>query len=54
MASATWRDGKRYAWLLGVLLPTLPFMVYALVQLTGWGVFWFFGADPDVRGVSAA
>jgi len=38
-----WRDGKRYAWLLGVLVPTLPFMVYGLVQLTGWGAFWFFG-----------
>jgi alkane 1-monooxygenase len=43
MTSATWRDGKRYAWLLGVLVPTLPFMVYGLVALTGWGVFWFFG-----------
>jgi alkane 1-monooxygenase len=38
-----WRDGKRYAWLLGVLVPTLPFIVYALVRLTGWGAFWFFG-----------
>ena len=31
----TWRDGKRYAWLLGVLVPTLPFIVYGLVALTG-------------------
>ena len=38
-----WRDGKRYAWLLGVLVPTLPFMVYGLVRLTGSGAFWFFG-----------
>ncbi len=38
-----WRDGKRYAWLLGVLVPTLPFIVYSLVRLTGWGAFWFFG-----------
>ncbi|MFZ0377935.1 MAG: alkane 1-monooxygenase [Solirubrobacteraceae bacterium] len=38
-----WRDGKRYAWLLGVLVPTLPFIVYALVRLTGLGAFWFFG-----------
>jgi alkane 1-monooxygenase len=43
MTSAAWRDGKRYAWLLGVLVPTLPFMVYGLVALTGWGAFWFFG-----------
>jgi alkane 1-monooxygenase len=38
-----WRDGKRYAWLLGVLVPTLPFIVYGLVHLTGWAVFWFWG-----------
>jgi alkane 1-monooxygenase len=40
---AAWRDGKRYAWLLGVLVPALPFIVYGLVQLTGLGVFWFWG-----------
>ncbi len=38
-----WRDGKRYAWLLGVLVPTLPFIVYGLVHLTGLGFFWFSG-----------
>ncbi len=40
---AAWRDGKRYAWLLGIVVPTLPFIVYGLVHLTGLGVFWFFG-----------
>ena len=43
MATATWRDGKRYAWLLGVVVPILPFIVYGLVHLTAWPVFWFFG-----------
>ena len=38
-----WRDGKRYAWLLGVLVPTLPFIVYGLVHLTGLEIFWFSG-----------
>lgn len=38
-----WRDGKRYAWLLGILVPTLPFIVYGLVHLTGLGLFWWFG-----------
>ncbi len=38
-----WRDGKRYAWLLGVLVPTLPFIVFGLVHLTGLGFFWFSG-----------
>jgi alkane 1-monooxygenase len=41
--TATWRDPKRYSWLLGVLVPTLPFMVYGLVQLTGLGFFWWWG-----------
>ena len=40
---AAWRDGKRYAWLLGVVVPTLPFIVYGLVHLTGLGFFWFWG-----------
>jgi alkane 1-monooxygenase len=42
-AAPAWRDGKRYAWMLGLLVPTLPFIVYGLVHLTGLGVFWFGG-----------
>jgi alkane 1-monooxygenase len=42
-AAARWRDPKRYAWLLGLIVPTLPFLAYGLVQLTGLGVFWFYG-----------
>jgi alkane 1-monooxygenase len=38
-----WHDPKRYAWLLGLLVPTLPFLSYGLVHLTGLGVFWFYG-----------
>ena len=40
---ATWRDPKRYAWLLGLLVPLLPFMAWGLVEATGSGVFWFWG-----------
>lgn len=43
LTPATWKDGKRYAWLLGLLVPTLPFIAYGLVEATGLGVFWFFG-----------
>jgi alkane 1-monooxygenase len=43
LTPTTWHDGKRYAWLLGLLVPTLPFIAYGLVHLTGWGVMWFFG-----------
>jgi len=40
---ASWSDPKRYAWLLGLLVPMLPFMGWGLVELTGLGLFWFFG-----------
>ena len=41
--AVAWRDPKRYAWLLGLLIPTLPFLSWALVRATGLGVFWFYG-----------
>jgi alkane 1-monooxygenase len=40
---ATWRDHKRYAWLLGLVVPLLPFISWGLVEATGLGVFWFYG-----------
>jgi alkane 1-monooxygenase len=40
---AHWRDRKRYAWLLGLIVPLLPFISWGLVELTGLGVFWFYG-----------
>ncbi len=39
----TWRDPKRYLWLLGLLVPSLPFIALGLVAATGLGVFWWFG-----------
>ncbi len=41
--SASWRDGKRYAWLLGLFVPTLPFLAWGLVEATGLSIFWFLG-----------
>ncbi len=38
-----WRDRKRYLWLLGLIVPTLPFLAWGLVEVTGLGVFWFYG-----------
>lgn len=38
-----WKDGKRYAWLLGLVVPTIPFLAYGLVEATGLGIFWWFG-----------
>ncbi|HEX3518792.1 MAG TPA: alkane 1-monooxygenase [Solirubrobacteraceae bacterium] len=39
----TWHDPKRYGWLLGLVVPTLPFLAWGLVELTGVGAFWFYG-----------
>ncbi len=41
--SARWHDRKRYAWLLGLIVPLLPFISWGLVEATGLGVFWFYG-----------
>jgi alkane 1-monooxygenase len=43
LAPARWRDPKRYLWLLGLFVPTLPFLSWGLVELTGLGIFWFYG-----------
>jgi alkane 1-monooxygenase len=43
LEAPTWRDGKRYAWLLGLLVPSLPLLAWALVEATGVGAFWFIG-----------
>ncbi len=40
---ATWRDGKRYAWLLGLIIPFAPFIAWGSVEMTGFEGFWFFG-----------
>ncbi|MEA2223195.1 MAG: alkane 1-monooxygenase [Solirubrobacteraceae bacterium] len=42
-ATLTWRDGKRYVWPLGLLVPTLPLIALGLVEATGSGAFWFIG-----------
>jgi alkane 1-monooxygenase len=42
-ADTRWRDRKRYAWLLGLIVPLLPFISWGLVEATGLGVFWFYG-----------
>jgi alkane 1-monooxygenase len=40
---ASWRDGKRYAWLLGLVVPFAPFLAWGSVAATGFEGFWFFG-----------
>lgn len=38
-----WHDTKRYAWLLGLVIPMLPFLAGSLVKATGLRLFWWFG-----------
>ena len=38
-----WRDGKRYLWIMGAIMPLLPFAAWGLVTATGLDVFWWFG-----------
>jgi len=40
---AGWTDGKRYAWLLGIVVPLAPFLAWASVAVTGFEIFWWFG-----------
>jgi alkane 1-monooxygenase len=40
---ATWTDPKRYAWLLGIIVPMAPFLAWGTVELTGLGIFWLLG-----------
>jgi alkane 1-monooxygenase len=38
-----WSDPKRYLWLLGLVVPLVPFIAWGLVELTGLGVMWWTG-----------
>ena len=38
-----WRDRKRPLWLLGLVVPTLPFMAWGLAELTGSAAGWYWG-----------
>jgi len=38
-----WSDSKRYLWLLGLIVPLIPFIAWGLVEGTGLGIFWWFG-----------
>lgn len=40
---AEWSDGKRYAWLLGIVVPLAPFFAWFYWSLTDFGGFWFIG-----------
>jgi alkane 1-monooxygenase len=39
----SWRDGKRYLWLLGTVVPLFLFAGWGLVNATGLSLFWWIG-----------
>ena len=43
VSPAEWTDGKRYAWLLGIIVPLSPFFAWFYWSLTDFGGFWFLG-----------
>ncbi|HMS72953.1 MAG TPA: alkane 1-monooxygenase [Baekduia sp.] len=43
VTEATWKDGKRYAWLLGLFVPCFPFIAWGLASWTGVDAWWYFG-----------
>ncbi len=42
-STARWHDKKRHLWLLGLVVPSLAFLAWGLVTLSGWSLFWFLG-----------
>src|SRR3954447_602462 len=40
---AAWTDGKRYAWLMGIIVPLSPFLAWFWVTVTGFGALWYLG-----------
>ena len=36
-------DGKRYLWLIGLVVPSLAFVAFGMWALTGWGVWFWIG-----------
>lgn len=38
-----WRDGKRYLWFIGTVVPLFLFVGWGLVNLTGLRLFWWIG-----------
>jgi alkane 1-monooxygenase len=39
----SWKDKKRYLWLIGLVVPSLAFIGYGMWALTGWGAWFWIG-----------
>ena len=38
-----WRDTKHYLWIVGAIIPLIPFAAWGLVLWTGLDILWYFG-----------
>ncbi len=38
-----WRDPKRHLWLIGLVMPSLTLLAFAMWAWTGWGLWWWIG-----------
>ena len=43
LTSTNWTDAKKPLWALGLFVPTLPFVLYALIEVTGINALWWLG-----------
>jgi alkane 1-monooxygenase len=43
LSPTSWSDGKRYLWLLGIIIPLAPFLAFGLYALTGFEFIWYLG-----------
>ena len=41
--AAFWTDGKRYLWLLGLVVPLIPFVSWGVASISGSELGWWFG-----------
>lgn len=51
--TVVWRDGKRYLWLIGLVVPSLAFVAFLGHGLTGW-FFWLWLGPIIILGVIPA
>ena len=43
LSAVAWNDPKRYLWLLGLVVPLLPFVAWATAEVTGLGIGYWVG-----------
>ena len=52
-STETWKDSKRYLWLIGLVVPSLAFVAFGGYLATGWSA-WFWVGPIVILGVVPA